>query len=165
MGLLMPKTYVDNIFEITPEWMREHSLKALLLDLDDTLSPHGVKVPDDKIKNWVDTMKTQGMPMIVLSNNDEERVAPFCDAIGVPYICDAGKPLPKGYRRAAEMLGMPVTCIAMAGDQILTDMIGANLAGVFAVLIMDREVSRNGGTRFKRLLESPVKRWLRRRGK
>jgi len=52
----------------------------------------------------------------------------------------------------------------MAGDQIFTDMLGANLAGVFSVLIMERETSLNGGTRFKRLLERPFKQGLRRDG-
>jgi HAD superfamily phosphatase (TIGR01668 family) len=165
MGLLIPKTYVESIFEITPDWMRAHSLKALLLDLDDTLSPHGITVPGDDILAWVALMKDEGIPMIVLSNNDKDRVAPFCDAIGVPYICDAAKPFPGSYRRAAEMLGLPLSHVAMLGDQILTDMIGANLAGVFAVLVMEREASLNGGTRFKRILELPIKRKLRRNEK
>jgi predicted HAD superfamily phosphohydrolase YqeG len=60
------------------------------------------------------------------------------------------------------MLGLPLSHIAMLGDQILTDMIGANLAGVFAVLVMERETSLNSGTRFKRILELPIKRKLRR---
>ena len=163
MRLFAPESYVNSIFDITPAWMDERGLKALLVDIDDTLSPHGSLVPSRQAHEWAAAMQGAGFRLIAFSNNHEKRVAPFAKALGVPYVFDAGKPLPKMYRRAVERFDLPKNSIAAAGDQIFTDILGANLAGVRSVLVLSEERSAYGVTRLKRFFERLIVAKLKRR--
>lgn len=165
MGLFMPKTYVDSVVEITPEWMEARGLRALFLDIDDTLSPHGQKTPPEEIKMWVKDMRLAGFTLIAFSNNSEQRVGAFARILEIPYVFDATKPLPFKLSAAVKVKGLAKRETAMVGDQIFTDMLGANLAGVFSVLVLPGSESLYGFTRFKRKIENFWVKRLKRRGK
>lgn len=158
MSNLFPDDYKSSILDITPEYLRDHGLKGIILDIDNTLIGHNVPLPDKRVTALLDRYRSEGIKMCVVSNNRRERVAPFCEKIGVEsFVCDALKPAAAGYETAAELMGLGPEETAAVGDQIFTDVWGARRAGCFAVLLKPIHKGGEGAfIAFKRLLEKPV---------
>lgn len=135
MSLFYPTLYCRRITDVTAEDLRRMGVCAILLDVDNTLTIHDAPDLTDEVKAWLATMKAEGFSLVVVSNNKPERVAPFAEKIGLAFQAHAHKPLPSGYRKAAEMMGVAKgECVAI-GDQIFTDILGANLAGMKSILL------------------------------
>ena len=135
MSLFYPTIYRRRITDVTAEDLLRLGVKGILLDVDNTLTTHDAPDLALEVKEWLDTMRKAGILMLIVSNNQEERVAPFADKIGLPYYAHACKPWPGGYTKAAERIGLPKKqCIAI-GDQIFTDILGANASGIPSILL------------------------------
>lgn len=127
---------IGSITELTPQWFSEHGIRLMLLDFDNTIIAYTVTEPDESFMNWLKTTREAGVQVMVVSNSRKsKRVPNFCEPRDIPWIRHAGKPNPKGIRRAMEQMGMKPEETAMAGDQTFTDILGANLAGVTSVLV------------------------------
>ena len=155
-SLLHPCMTLDRAKDISPGLLRDRGVRALLLDLDGTLCPsHSDDVPD-WVGPWLSRMAEEGFLLFMLSNNKRpRRVADFCAAYGIPdYLTKAGKPRSAGFARAIARLGVPAGACALVGDQIYTDVLGANRAGVqsFFVYSMDYHIWYY---RLRHLLELP----------
>lgn len=128
--------------------------RVLLLDADNTLAPWRGAVPDPAAARWVESAKAAGFRLCIASNSDAERLRPLEEALGIPAFPRAGKPLPSGLRRIAREMGAVPDACALIGDQLLTDMLAARLAGMRAVLLEPLDPSREfTGTRVNRVLE------------
>lgn len=128
--------------------------RVLLLDADNTLAPWRGAVPDPAAARWVESAKAAGFRLCIASNSDAERLRPLEEALGIPAFPRAGKPLPSGLRRIAREMGAAPGACALIGDQLLTDMLAARLAGMRAVLLEPLDPSREfTGTRVNRVLE------------
>ena len=128
--------------------------RVLLLDADNTLAPWRGAVPDPAAARWVESAKAAGFRLCIASNSDAERLRPLEEALGSPAFPRAGKPLPSGLRRIAREMGAAPDACALIGDQLLTDMLAARLAGMRAVLLEPLDPSREfTGTRVNRVLE------------
>ena len=128
--------------------------RVLLLDADNTLAPWRGAVPDPAAARWVESAKAAGFRLCIASNSDAERLRPLEEALGIPAFPRAGKPLPSGLRRIAQEMGAAPGACALIGDQLLTDMLAARLAGMRAVLLEPLDPSREfTGTRVNRVLE------------
>ena len=128
--------------------------RVLLLDADNTLSPWRGAVPDPAAARWVESAKAAGFRLCIASNSDAERLRPLEEALGIPAFPRAGKPLPSGLRRIAQEMGASPDACALIGDQLLTDVLAARLAGMRAVLLEPLDPSREfTGTRVNRVLE------------
>ena len=128
--------------------------RGLLLDADNTLAPWRGAVPDPAAARWVESAKAAGFRLCIASNSDAERLRPLEEALGIPAFPRAGKPLPSGLRRIAREMGAAPDACALIGDQLLTDMLAARLAGMRAVLLEPLDPSREfTGTRVNRVLE------------
>ncbi len=135
MALFYPTLYRRRITDVTVEDIRRLGATAILLDVDNTLTIHDAPDLTDEVKVWLDSMQQAGFSLIVVSNNKAVRVAPFAEKIGLAYYAHAQKPLPAGYRAAARQMGVePESCVAI-GDQIFTDILGANLSGMSCILL------------------------------
>lgn len=135
MALFYPTIYRRRITDITVKDLRALGAQGLLLDIDNTLTTHDNPVLDERVRAWLDEMQKAGFALTVVSNNRDERVRPFAEAIGLSFQARAAKPLSRGYREAARTMGLsPRQCVAV-GDQIFTDILGANLAGMKSVLL------------------------------
>ena len=154
MALFYPTLYRRRITDLTADDLRALGARGLLLDVDNTLTTHDNPVLDERVMAWLDAMRQAGFALTVVSNNRDERVRPFAEAIGLSFQARAAKPLPRGYRAAATSMGlMPRQCIAV-GDQIFTDILGANLAGMPSVLLEPIELeTKQKFIVFKRRLE------------
>lgn len=135
MALFYPTVYRRRITDVTAEDLHRLGARAVLLDVDNTLTTHDAPDLDIAVRQWLTDMQNEGFLLIIVSNNSAERVEPFAQSIGLPFIAHGRKPLPMGYRAAATALGIPLReCIAI-GDQIFTDVMGANLAKISSVLL------------------------------
>ena len=107
-----------------------------MLDLDNTIAPYGQAEPSADVIAWVIRMKSFGIKLHIVSNSKKtKRVSAFADALGIPYIYRAKKPSPRAVRELLEKLLIKPTAAALVGDQIYTDVLAANSAGVMSVLV------------------------------
>lgn len=156
MPLFFPTRTFSHVREISPQYLRELGIKGVLLDVDNTLSFHGAPEPDIRALQWVKNIQRCGIKAAVVSNNSKERVAPFAAKLGLPFFSMAGKPFPLGYWRAAKSLGLPRARLLVVGDQIFTDILGANLAGMRSALVKPLKKEEKG-FRFRRWMEKRIR--------
>lgn len=160
----MPKEFILSVFEITPEKLQQHGIKGIITDLDNTLIEWNRADATEEIKVWMKGLQEAGIQIIIASNNNEERVKRFADPLGIPYIHRAKKPLGKAYKAALKQLNLPKNEVAMVGDQLLTDIMGANRLKLYTFLV--RPVAESDGfvTLFNRFVERRVFNSLKRKG-
>jgi len=120
---------------ISVDWLLEQGVLAVLADLDNTLAGYTGNTPDKGVKGWIDSLRKAGIPLMIVSNAKEVRVAAFCAPLGLPYISRAAKPNPRGLLDAVARLGVSPEKAVMVGDQFFTDMLAARKAGIQGVLI------------------------------
>lgn len=131
---LYPGAYLDSPYEIDFEKLYKAGFRGLVFDIDNTLVPHGAPA-DQRAVYLFHWLQELGFSCMILSNNKEPRVKNFCDSVGAGYIFKAGKPKSSGYRRAMEQMGTDAEHTIFIGDQIFTDICGANFAGMGSVLV------------------------------
>ena len=164
MALVRARFLADNIYELTGEKLQKRGIRLLLADLDNTLVPYGVPLPDEKLKRWRDDLNRHGVTLFVLSNNrHESRPRIFSEGLEVPYIGHSGKPKTGSFYAAMERVGVTKEQTAIVGDQIFTDVLGGNRAGVSAVLVKPIRLAGNPGRYLRYAVEVPF-RLLSRRG-
>lgn len=149
---------VRDIYEITGEALERRGFKLLLADLDNTLVPYGVPLPDERLKTWRDGLAAHGVTLFVLSNNRREsRPRIFSQALGVPFIGHAGKPKSPSFHRAMEQMGVTGEQTAVVGDQIFTDILGGNRAGASTILVEPIRLAGNPGRYLRYAAEAPFR--------
>lgn len=129
-----PGEYLDSAYDVPYEELYEQGYRGLIFDIDNTLVPHGAPA-DERAARLFSRLKKTGFACCLLSNNKEPRVKPFNDVVQVHFICDAHKPATANYRKAMELLGTGRDTTVFIGDQIFTDIYGANRAGIRTVLV------------------------------
>lgn len=164
MALFLPTAAVERVTDITPELVRSMDANAVLLDVDNTLAPHGSQTPFPGAVEWAAGMRESGIGIMIMSNNFKKRVAPFAARFGLPFISMALKPLPAAYRRAIRKLGAKRSEAVAVGDQIFTDVAGANLARVKSILLMPAAEERSLSFRVRRYLEKSIRARITKRG-
>lgn len=150
-----PGEYVDSTYSIDFDRLYKEGYRGIIFDIDNTLVPHGAPA-DDRACALFTHLKELGFSCMLLSNNKEPRVKMFHDAVGVSYIYKAGKPKPAGYRRAMEEMGTDLSNTIFVGDQIFTDVYGANLAGIHTILVKPIHPKEEIQIVLKRYLEKIV---------
>ena len=154
--LLKPHIKLDRITEITPDALKKRNIKALILDVDNTLSTHhGTKIVEG-FEEWKKKMSDSGIKLMVLSNSLKHRIEPFSKKIKLPFISSGLKPLPMGFLRAVKKLGVKRKNAAIVGDQIFTDVLGGNISGVKTILLTPIKPEKQLRFRFKRKLEKLI---------
>lgn len=158
MKLFSPTAAVRTVTDLTPEFLRGMGVTALLLDADNTLALPDSQTPLPGTVAWTRTMADAGFRLVIMSNNSEERVRPFAAKFGLPFCPKSHKPLPAAFRRTARSLGTERGRCVAVGDQIFTDVLGANLAGMKSILLEPAMPEKASYFRMKRFLEKPVRR-------
>ena len=133
---MRPDRVFSDYRRITPEFLTERGIRLLLCDLDYTLAPRSQPEPDGSLHRWLAALEQAGITVMILSNNRSPvRVECFCRRLGISYEGHARKPSPEGFRRAMARCHASPQETAMLGDKLLTDMLGANRAGVLALMV------------------------------
>ena len=138
--LPQPDAMLRDIFAVTPEWMAARGLRALILDVDNTLAGYMNRTPDRKVCGHLRELARQGVLVSIVSNAAQPRVRRFAEALfpapdKMPYIARSGKPRPDALLAMAKQLGVTARETAMVGDQLLTDIAAGRRAGMYTVWV------------------------------
>lgn len=152
---LYPKEYMKSTYEIDFAKYRAMGYRAVIFDIDNTLVEHGAPA-DERSIELIEHLKALGYDIMLLSNNKEPRVKMFNDAVHVNYIFKAGKPGTKNYHAAMVMMGSDLTNTLFVGDQLFTDVWGANRAGIYSILVQPIDKKEEIQIVLKRYLEKVV---------
>ena len=157
-GALMSSWLVpDYIFatyrDITPDFLKSIGVKALLIDIDNTLAPYEMPEPDDDIRNWFVSLRENGIMATLVSNNDRERVELFNATLGLPVYWKSGKPFAKNLKKAMSHMGSDRATTAMLGDQLLTDAAAGKHIGLCTIIVPPIRDKNNAFFRCKRAME------------
>ena len=152
---LYPDEYMPSTYQIDFDKLYEQGYRGLIFDIDNTLVPHGAPADDRAIRLFAH-LKELGFQCVLLSNNKEIRVKMFNEMIGVDYIYKAKKPKPANYRLAMERMHTDCKNTLFVGDQIFTDVCGANLAGIRTILVQPIDPKEEIQIVLKRYLEKIV---------
>lgn len=155
MSFLYPGEYIDSTYSIDFDKLYKEGYRGIIFDIDNTLVTHGSPA-DERAIALFEHLKELGFSCLVLSNNKEPRVKNFAKQLGIKYIYKAGKPKPSGYRTAMERLGTDTRNTLFVGDQIFTDIIGANLTGIRSILVAPIDPHEEIQIVLKRFIEKPV---------
>ncbi len=161
MAIFKPRKIFHRVTDITPEYLEIIGVKGLALDADNTLSVHHSQTPLEGVEEWLEGMRQAGIKLRMVSNAKDGRCRPFAERLGLDYTCVACKPLPVGFWRARKKMGLKGGQLAAVGDQLFTDMLGANLAGVTPILVEPILVEGGWSFRVRRRLERSLLRRYR----
>ena len=131
----LPWLQADWVTELTPELLEELGIKLLMLDFDNTIVPYTTNTPTEEMAAWLKRMNESPIQLCVVSNSKRDRVKVFCKAYGIDCITHAKKPFSKGIWECLARYEYPADACALVGDQIYTDTLGANCAGVKSILV------------------------------
>lgn len=151
--LVTPEYVFKDVTHITPEFLAQKGICALVLDIDNTLTDDGSQVLPPEVACWLQVMKASGIRMTLVSNGWGKRVKPFAEKIGLQYVCAAAKPLPFGLIVAQARLGVRHSQIAMVGDQLYADRLAASLYGIPALIVLARGPDIGAQVKMKRKWE------------
>lgn len=129
-----PANEAESAYMIDYDMLYKKGYRGLIYDIDNTLTEHGAPATQ-RAKDLIEALKRKGFQICLLSNNKEERVKMFNEEIQVQYIYKAGKPSVKGYERAMELMDTTKENTVFIGDQLFTDVYGANRAGIVSYLV------------------------------
>ncbi len=150
--MLLPKYIFSRITDISPAFLHAHNIKLLMMDFDNTMLPYTTNEPTLELLQWMAQMQTAGIRLCIVSNSKRSRVPDFSAAYHIPCVTHARKPLPGGIRRAMKQMGE--SRAALVGDQIYTDVLGANLAGIPSLIVRSIH-NHNIWLKLRHVLEIP----------
>lgn len=154
--ILYPKYYCKKITDIDINFLKENNIKALILDVDNTLIDVDKKIIAG-LENWHENICNFGIKTIILSNSNKiEKVSFVANLLGIEYIYFGTKPLKRGFKKAIKKLNLPPENIAAIGDQIFTDVIGANRCNLFSILVEPVSQKDLLITKWKRPIEEKI---------
>lgn len=154
---IYPNLYLTTIQEITIGLLMKNKIKALILDVDNTLIDYHKNLSEEVIQ-WSQKLQGQGIKMYILSNtNKEEKVKAVAKKLEIPYEMFAKKPFKKGFQKVQQILNIKPENIAVVGDQIFTDIIGGNRCNMFTILVDPVDKKDYWYTAWKRPIENKIK--------
>ena len=153
---IYPKFYFDKVTDIKLDFLKENNIKALLLDVDNTLIAIDRKMIDGLVK-WHNEIKNGEIKTIILSNSNKiDKIEKVANTLNIEYLYLGLKPLKKGFKQAIEKLELKSENIAAVGDQIFTDVIGANRCNISSILVKPISKKDLWLTKWKRPIEQKV---------
>ena len=131
----LPVLRADSLTQLTAPVLCRRGIHLLMLDFDNTIVPYTTSVPTEEMLQWLHKMNESDVQICVVSNSRNSRVKVFCEKYGLDCITHAKKPFTKGIKECLARYGIAAMHSALVGDQIYTDVLGANCAGITSVLI------------------------------
>ena len=158
---IYPNAYLKGVQDITIEFLTDNNIKALILDVDNTLIDYYKNLSDEKV-NWAKDLQNQGIILYILSNtNKKKKVEAVANKLGIPYEMFAKKPSRKGFIKIQQKINIPFENIGVVGDQIFTDVIGGNRCNMFTILVDPVDKKDYWYTAWKRPIENSIKKRIK----
>jgi hypothetical protein len=155
LKMFYPSIYYKSVYDVDFKKYYEEGYRGIIFDIDNTLVPHGADA-DEKAEALFKRLREIGFDTCLTSNNKEERVARFNKNIKSHYLYKAGKPGKAGYLRAMKKMGTNTDNTIFVGDQLFTDVFGANRLGLYSVLVAPIHPKEEIQIVLKRYLEKIV---------
>lgn len=149
----MPDIYQKSIYDIDYKKLKKNGIKCLIFDLDNTIAPINMKKPSKKLRDLIEELKDMKFKVLIVSNSPKKRVEPFKDILGVDSAYFSCKPLKKKYLKVLKVYKLKPSQIAAIGDQLLTDIWGANRMEFVSILVNPIGTTDYVLTKFNRLVE------------
>lgn len=153
---LIPDMFVDTIYDIDLDFLKDKGIHYLVIDIDNTVVPQKAKLPDKKTIEWFIKLKQKNFNICLISNNTRRRVNRFGSEIEVPGVAWAIKPRKGAFRKALKILNSRPDETALIGDQIFTDILGGHRMGLFTILVKPISKDEIGWTKLIRKVERHV---------
>ncbi len=153
MDLFIPDIYQQSIYTIDYKKLHKNGIKCLLFDLDNTIAPYNTLEPDQKVKELFARLEND-FKIIIISNNNKNRLRPFKEKLNVDTAYSSKKPFKSKYKKILELYKFKVSEVACIGDQLLTDILGANRMGFTSILVNRIAKYETIFTRINRFFES-----------
>ncbi|TAE56916.1 MAG: YqeG family HAD IIIA-type phosphatase [Nostocales cyanobacterium] len=135
-NLLQPDLILDgSVLNLTPDIIKQHELKGLVLDVDDTIVPVTVSAASPELQQWVEKIRKDTSLYLVSNNLSESRISSIANSLDIPYHLGAAKPSRRKIRSALQSMNLPAHQVAMVGDRLFTDVIAGNRLGMFTILV------------------------------
>ena len=151
---LLPKVRCQALTELTPAFLESRGVLLLMLDFDNTIVPYITNEPTPEMASWLEAMVASPIRLCVVSNSKRDRVKIFCKQYGLDCITHARKPFSKGISECLAKYGLQPGQCAIAGDQIFTDTLGGNCAGLTTILVKPIN-NHNFWLKARHVLEQP----------
>lgn len=163
MENFVPDMYIKSVYDIDYESLKNRGIKCIIFDLDNTIAPVNIPVPDKELKDLFADLQILGFKVIILSNSNKARVEPFKEKLNVDSSYNSLKPLKKKYKKILNIYNFKDNEIACIGDQLLTDVLGANRMGFLSVLVNPISNIDYIGTKINRIFERQIFKILEKR--
>lgn len=164
MDNFIPDMYKKSIYDIDYKALLSRGIKCILFDLDNTIAPINILEPDHEMKDLFAELEMLGIKAILLSNANKARVKPFKEQLNVDSSFHSKKPFKKKYLKIMDIYHFKEEEIACVGDQLLTDVLGANRMGFLSILVNPISNLDLIGTRINRIFERKIFKRLERHG-
>ena len=162
MENFIPDIYQKNIYSIDYDKLKKMGIKCLLFDLDNTLVPVNEDLPSKRLKEFL-AMLEKDFKIIILSNSNKKRLIPFKESLNVDVAASAKKPFKAKYLKIMKLYKFKEHEIVAIGDQLITDIYGANKVGVTSILINQIGDYEKFGTKINRFFEKFIYHYLKRK--
>lgn len=159
---LVPDYIFDSVFGINTEFFKSQGIKCIIFDIDNTLVSHGIKEPDQKVKDYLQKLSDEGFYIAIASNNSHQRAGIFCESLGYYFTAKSRKPSRKAIKSIMNHFGVTADKVAVVGDQLLTDVFMAKRVHAKAYLVKPIDPYENWFFVLKRAIEKPILWWFRR---
>jgi len=159
----IPDEYQKSVYTIDYKKLKKLGIKCLLFDLDNTLVPCSVDKPNKKVKDLFAELEDMGFKLIIVSNSPRKRLTPFKEILNVDTAARALKPRKDKYLKIMKEYKFEPEQIAAIGDQLMTDILGANRVGVRSILVNPISNVDFAITGFNRFFEARIMKKLHKR--
>lgn len=154
--LFRPRYTINTIYNLDPEQLKKMGIKAVFSDLDNTLLAWNQAQTAQEMDQLNKKLAKEGIKLVVISNNNAQRIGKVLDPYHIDFIAKARKPLPLGINKELKVLNLKPDQVLMVGDQLITDMQAGNLAGVKTVLVKPLVETDKWNTRINRFFEKII---------
>lgn len=131
----MPREMIPAVQDINLERLKERGIKLIILDIDNTLVAPNEAKPHESVVDWLNQLQNEGFLVCIMTNNTAERAQQLEIDKGIHIVHLAHKPLKKNFREILKKFGVEASEACMVGDQLITDVLGANRMGIFSILV------------------------------
>ena len=159
----IPFALANDIFEIAPEFYASLGVKVLFVDLDNTLDPYTVSEPTERTLAWKKSMDEAGIRVVILSNNSGKRVHHYASLLGVDCRCFMKKPFSGPLKKVMAEEHLSKDEVLLVGDQIQTDVLAGNGAGIRVILTEPLDLTEPPWTKFNRIFDRPKRKKIKAR--
>ena len=161
----IPYDCYKTVYDIDYNKLYEEGKRIILMDIDNTLIPYDINSPEQSLIDLINQIINIGFRIVFISNNHKSRVQPFAELFKADYVYSAWKPMKKGYKRALKYTKHKhIDEIIAIGDQVMTDVLGANKVGIRCILVKPLKiVNEKWYTKLNRKIENRIIRRLKKK--